>query len=33
MTISEILRLKQSEHVKSEKEILTTMKHPFIVDL
>eukprot|EP00455_Lapot_gusevi_P010761 TRINITY_DN14900_c0_g1_i5.p1 TRINITY_DN14900_c0_g1~~TRINITY_DN14900_c0_g1_i5.p1 ORF type:complete len:359 (+),score=86.70 TRINITY_DN14900_c0_g1_i5:179-1255(+) len=30
---SEILRLKQLEHIKSEKEILTAINHPFIVNL
>lgn len=30
---SEIIRLKQVEHVKAEKEILTSISHPFIVNL
>lgn len=30
---SEIIRLKQVEHVKSEKEILLSIEHPFIVTL
>lgn len=30
---SEIIRLKQIEHVKSEKKILETINHPFIVNL
>ena len=33
MSISEILRLKQTDHVKNEKEILTLAKHPFIISL
>ena len=30
---SEIIRLKQIEHVKSEKKILESIDHPFIVNL
>ncbi len=30
---SEIIRLKQIEHVKSEKAILESIQHPFIVNL
>ena len=30
---SEIIRLKQIEHVKSEKSILERINHPFIVNL
>ena len=30
---SEIIRLKQIEHVKSEKKILESINHPFIVNL
>lgn len=30
---SEVIRLKQVEHVKSEKEILKQVEHPFIVNL
>mmetsp|Transcript_6246 Transcript_6246/g.10425 ORF Transcript_6246/g.10425 Transcript_6246/m.10425 type:complete len:364 (-) Transcript_6246:405-1496(-) len=30
---SEVIRLKQVEHVKAEKEILLTISHPFIVNL
>ena len=30
---SEIIRLKQIEHVKSEKAILERINHPFIVNL
>jgi protein kinase X len=33
MSISEVLRLKQTEHVKNEKEILSQIKHPFIINL
>ena len=33
MTIGEVMRLKQTVHVKSEKNILLKIKHPFIVDL
>ena len=30
---SEIIRLKQTEHIKSEKNILERINHPFIVNL
>jgi len=30
---SEIIRLKQIEHVKSEKAILARINHPYIVNL
>eukprot|EP01083_Nonionella_stella_P012428 35271_1 len=30
---SEIIRLKQVEHIKAEKDILTRINHPFIVNL
>jgi len=30
---SEVIRLKQVEHVKAEKQILSSISHPFIVDL
>ena len=30
---SEIIRLKQTEHIKSEKAILERINHPFIVNL
>lgn len=33
MKKSEVLRLKQVEHVKAEKEILLSIAHPFIVNL
>jgi hypothetical protein len=33
MSIAEVLRLKQTEHVKNEKEILSLIKHPFIINL
>lgn len=33
MSIAEVLRLKQTEHVKNEKDILTQVKHPFIINL
>ena len=33
MSVEEIIRLKQEDHVKNEKEILGTIKHPFIVNL
>ena len=33
LTISEILRLKQVEHVRSEKTILSQVNHPFIVKM
>jgi len=33
MKKSEVIRLKQVEHVKAEKEILLSIKHPFIVNL
>jgi protein kinase X len=33
MSIAEVLRLKQTDHVKNEKEILLLVKHPFIINL
>lgn len=33
MSISDVIRLKQVEHVKNEKHILEEMHHPFIVKL
>ena len=33
MTIAEVIRLKQVEHVNSEKTILAAISHPFIVDM
>ena len=33
MAITEVIRLKQIEHVKNEKEILSTITHPFIVNM
>ena len=30
---SEIIRLNQVDHVKTEKEILSRIKHPYIIDL
>lgn len=33
MTISEVIRLKQVEHVQNEKNILMKIEHPFIVNL
>lgn len=33
MSIAEVLRLKQVEHVRNEKEILSKVKHPFIIEL
>jgi protein kinase X len=33
MSIAEVLRLKQTDHVKNEKEILLMVKHPFIINL
>lgn len=33
MTISEVIRLKQVEHVNNEKEILSSISHPFIVSV
>jgi len=30
---SEVIRLKQVDHVKAEKKILSAIRHPFIVDL
>ena len=33
MKKSEVVRLKQVEHIKNEKEILTEVNHPFIVVL
>ncbi|OWF47178.1 protein kinase DC2-like [Mizuhopecten yessoensis] len=33
MKITEVIRLKQIEHVKNEKEILASVTHPFIVNM
>jgi len=33
MPIAEVVRLKQVDHVKNEKDILMSVKHPFIVHL
>ena len=33
MRITEVIRLKQIEHVKNEKEILAQVSHPFIVNM
>ena len=33
LTISEVLKLKQVDHVKNEKEVLSSVRHPFIVNL
>lgn len=33
LAIADILRLKQTEHVKNEKNILKSVKHPFIVSM
>jgi len=33
LPISEIIRLKQVEHVHNEKDILLMVRHPFIVNL
>lgn len=33
MSIAEVLRLKQTEHVKNEKDILQQVFHPFIINL
>jgi protein kinase X len=33
MTISEVIRLRQVEHVNSEKSILCAISHPFIVNV
>jgi len=33
LPISEVIRLKQVEHVHNEKEILLMVRHPFIVNL
>lgn len=30
---TEVVRLKQVEHINSEKQILSSIKHPFIVNL
>lgn len=33
MTIAEVIRLRQVEHVNSEKSILASILHPFIVNM
>ena len=33
MSLDEIVRLKQEDHVKNENEILASVNHPFIMKL
>ena len=33
LSMHDVIRLKQVEHVKNEKSILSEIRHPFIVDL
>uniref|UniRef100_T1JPD0 Protein kinase domain-containing protein n=1 Tax=Strigamia maritima TaxID=126957 RepID=T1JPD0_STRMM len=33
LAIADVLRLKQTDHVKNEKSILTSVRHPFIVNM
>ena len=33
LALADIIRLKQVDHVKNEKSILTQVKHPFIVNM
>jgi serine/threonine protein kinase len=33
LAIHDVIRLKQVEHVKNEKNILAELRHPFIVNL
>ena len=33
MTVSEVIRLRQVEHVNNEKNILASISHPFIVNM
>lgn len=33
LAIADVIRLKQVEHVKNEKNILNEIKHPFLVSL
>ena len=33
LTMSEVIRLKQIEHVRNEKAILHFVKHPFVVNM
>ena len=33
MSVAEVVRLKQIEHVNNEKDILSLIQHPFVVDL
>lgn len=33
LAMSDVIRLKQVEHVKNEKNILAEIRHPFIVNL
>ncbi|CAH1391578.1 unnamed protein product [Nezara viridula] len=33
LAISDVIRLKQVEHVRNEREILSGIRHPFIVNL
>lgn len=33
LAITDVIRLKQVEHVKNEKNILLQVTHPFIIDM
>ena len=33
LSMHDVIRLKQVEHVKNEKRILSEVSHPFVVDL
>ena len=33
MAITQVIKLKQVEHIKNEKEILASVSHPFIVNM
>ena len=33
MSIAQVVKLKQVEHIKNEKDILASISHPFIVNM
>lgn len=33
LSIQEVIKLKQVEHVKNEKDVLSSVRHPFIVNM
>jgi serine/threonine protein kinase len=33
LSVQEVIKLKQVEHVKNEKDVLSSVRHPFIVNM